>query len=105
RHHHERRDGSGFPDGLSGDELSFSAEVVAAANAWDDACTAEGESAAAEIVRAAARRGAFEDDLVEALLQSTSPDPPGRRPVEDLLPVPASAETGRILLGDDTRTN
>jgi putative two-component system response regulator len=28
RHHHERRDGSGYPDGLYGDEISAAAEIV-----------------------------------------------------------------------------
>ena len=36
RSHHERYDGSGFPDGLRGDEIPLAARIVAMANAYDD---------------------------------------------------------------------
>jgi response regulator RpfG family c-di-GMP phosphodiesterase len=32
RHHHERHDGSGYPDGLAGDEIPLAARVVATAD-------------------------------------------------------------------------
>lgn len=35
RHHHERIDGSGYPDGLRGDEISLFARVVAVADVYD----------------------------------------------------------------------
>jgi HD-GYP domain-containing protein (c-di-GMP phosphodiesterase class II) len=35
RHHHERPDGSGYPDGLKGEEIPLSACVVAVADAYD----------------------------------------------------------------------
>ncbi len=35
RHHHERWDGGGFPDGLAGDEIPFLARVLAVADAFD----------------------------------------------------------------------
>jgi putative nucleotidyltransferase with HDIG domain len=35
RHHHERMDGRGYPDGLKGDEISIPARVAAIADAWD----------------------------------------------------------------------
>ena len=35
RHHHERWDGSGYPDGLKGDEISIAAQVVALADVFD----------------------------------------------------------------------
>lgn len=37
RHHHERYDGSGYPDGLAGDEISVGARVVAVADTFDAA--------------------------------------------------------------------
>lgn len=40
RHHHERWDGKGYPDGLKGDEISIWAQVVAIADVYD-ALTAE----------------------------------------------------------------
>ncbi len=35
RHHHERYDGGGYPDGLQGEEIPLSARIVAAADAYD----------------------------------------------------------------------
>lgn len=35
RYHHERYDGSGYPDGLKGDEIPFIARIIAAADAYD----------------------------------------------------------------------
>lgn len=35
RHHHERWDGRGYPDGLAGDEVSIWAQVVAVADVFD----------------------------------------------------------------------
>jgi two-component system cell cycle response regulator len=40
RHEHERRDGGGYPDGLTGDEIPLGARVVAVCDAFD-AMTAE----------------------------------------------------------------
>jgi len=36
RHHHERHDGSGYPDGLKGDAIPYLARVVGLANAFDE---------------------------------------------------------------------
>jgi HD-GYP domain-containing protein (c-di-GMP phosphodiesterase class II) len=35
RHHHERPDGSGYPDGLKGDEIPLGARIVAVVDAYD----------------------------------------------------------------------
>ena len=35
RHHHERVDGGGYPDGLPGDELSLGAKILAVCDAYD----------------------------------------------------------------------
>ena len=35
RWHHERYDGSGYPDGLKGDEIPISAQVVSIADVYD----------------------------------------------------------------------
>ena len=35
RHHHERWDGGGYPDGLAGTEIPLAAAVVGLADAWD----------------------------------------------------------------------
>jgi HD-GYP domain-containing protein (c-di-GMP phosphodiesterase class II) len=35
RHHHERPDGSGYPDGLEGEEIPLTARIVAVVDAYD----------------------------------------------------------------------
>ncbi len=35
RHHHERYDGTGYPDGLEGEEIPLAARIVAAVDAYD----------------------------------------------------------------------
>ncbi len=35
RHHHERWDGQGYPDGLAGEEILLEAAIVGLADAWD----------------------------------------------------------------------
>lgn len=41
RSHHERYDGKGYPDGLKGDEIPISAQVVALADAYDGLVSGE----------------------------------------------------------------
>ncbi len=36
RHHHERVDGAGYPDGLSGDEIPLGARIIAVADRFDE---------------------------------------------------------------------
>lgn len=42
RHHHEQYDGAGYPDGLSGERIPFSARVVSLANTFDHFVTGHG---------------------------------------------------------------
>lgn len=35
RHHHERVDGHGYPDGISGDQLSVGSRILAVADTYD----------------------------------------------------------------------
>ncbi len=35
RHHHERYDGAGYPDGLKGDDIPFSAQIVSIVDVYD----------------------------------------------------------------------
>lgn len=60
RHHHERWDGRGYPDGLRRAEIPFAARIIAAADAYDAMTThrpyrnaGSPERAASEIVEAA----------------------------------------------------
>ena len=86
RHHHERWDGSGYPDGLSGEVIPYAARIVAVVDVFDALISARPyrdawsvEQAADEILKglgshfdpvvgatfvALVRRGAFDDLLV-----------------------------------------
>jgi putative nucleotidyltransferase with HDIG domain len=71
RHHHERWDGSGYPDGLSGDEIPLAARVFAVADTLDALTTdrpyrpaSEWEQARTEIRRFAGTQ--FDPSVVAA---------------------------------------
>jgi putative two-component system response regulator len=71
RHHHERADGSGYPDGLAGSDVPFCAQIVSVVDAYDAMITdrpykaARGDSAAFEELRDDVRKGWKNADLVE----------------------------------------
>jgi putative two-component system response regulator len=75
RHHHERLDGSGYPDGLRGDAIPLLAQIMGIVDVWDALTTARpykaamsvGE-AAAELRREVARRWR-RADLVSTFLE------------------------------------
>lgn len=54
RHHHERLDGAGYPDGLSGEEISLGARIIAVADTFD-AITSDRPYRAAQSISAARR--------------------------------------------------
>jgi putative nucleotidyltransferase with HDIG domain len=72
RHHHERWDGTGFPDGLAGEEIPMLARILAVADAYDRLCTTPREDGTAptpaeclETLRQGAR-SAFDPVVIEA---------------------------------------
>ena len=73
RHHHERYDGTGYPDGLAGRDIPEGAAFIALAEAWDAMTVARPfgppltEEQAAEEIRAEAG-GQFCPKAVQALL-------------------------------------
>jgi putative two-component system response regulator len=74
RHHHERRDGSGYPDGLQGDEVPLLAEIVGIADTFDAITTTRPyrparapEAAYAELVQDV-EKGRWRADLVERFI-------------------------------------
>jgi len=73
RHHHERLDGSGYPDGLHGDRIPLLARIVSAADAYVAMSSARpyrGPLPGAQIVGEVKRlRGAqFDPDVADALV-------------------------------------
>ncbi|MFH2002290.1 MAG: HD domain-containing phosphohydrolase [Planctomycetota bacterium] len=77
-HHHESNDGSGYPCGLKGHEISLNARIVKIADYYD-AITSNrpyrkpmSREKAAEILRAEARNNRVEKDFVEAFLEQVS---------------------------------
>ena len=75
RHHHERRDGSGYPDGLRNDDIPLLAQVVAVADLYDAVTTTRPYRAASPVERAYAEltdevvKGVFRRDLVETFIR------------------------------------
>lgn len=74
RHHHQKLDGSGYPDGLRGDEIPLLAQIMGIADVYDALTTdrpyraAFSADAACEELRLETRRGWRRADLVEAFI-------------------------------------
>jgi hypothetical protein len=72
RHHHERWDGSGYPDGIAGDQIPLESRILAAADALDAMTTTRTYSAAKSVDEAiqqiAANAGTQFDPRVAACL-------------------------------------
>ncbi|MFN0284812.1 MAG: HD-GYP domain-containing protein, partial [Kineosporiaceae bacterium] len=73
RHHHERWDGAGYPDGLAGEAIPRSARIVALADAWQSMTAARPyrspmatRAAYAEVTRG--RGSQFDPAVVDAFL-------------------------------------
>jgi HD-GYP domain-containing protein (c-di-GMP phosphodiesterase class II) len=73
RHHHERIDGSGYPDGLKGDEISPLVRILAVADAYDALTTErsyrpkESKQQAIAILRS--MKELLDQDIVNLLLE------------------------------------
>jgi putative nucleotidyltransferase with HDIG domain len=75
RHHHERLDGKGYPDGLSGDRISTDAQIVCIADAYDamnsDRPYRKGLGMAESVARLRKDAGTqFNPKLVEAFVRA-----------------------------------
>jgi len=75
RHHHERLDGSGYPDGLSGDRIPLTAQIVGIVDAYDAMTTTRpyrealpASHARQELLRDA-ERGLYDRDIVRIFLE------------------------------------
>jgi putative two-component system response regulator len=75
RHHHERLDGSGYPDGLSGDAIPITAQIVGIVDAYDAMTTnrpyrtALGEDRACSELLRDATEGRLNPDIVRVFLE------------------------------------
>jgi HD-GYP domain-containing protein (c-di-GMP phosphodiesterase class II) len=82
RSHHERWDGSGYPSGLIGEEISQFARIAAVADVFDAMTSERYHRAAApqhtgvETIREGAG-SAFDPEVVEAFCEVIAPFPPG----------------------------
>jgi putative two-component system response regulator len=78
RHHHERMDGSGYPDGLHGDRIPLKARILQIADIFDALTTdrpyreAMLREQALEILSSEARRGWLDKSLVERFCELCS---------------------------------
>ncbi len=78
RWHHERLDGSGYPDGLKGDRIPLLAQIASIADVYDAVTTARPYKVAVpadiacEMLVDEARRGYRRRDLVEAFIQTVA---------------------------------
>jgi diguanylate cyclase (GGDEF)-like protein/putative nucleotidyltransferase with HDIG domain/PAS domain S-box-containing protein len=78
RHHHERFDGTGYPDGLAGTAIPLEARIVAAADAYSAMTSARPYSAALTPTEAAAELRAaagsqLDPEIVAALIDVLGP--------------------------------
>ena len=106
RHHHERRDGSGYPEGLRGEAVPVGAEIVGLVDCYVDLSARQGRAAAEAAVREMAGRE-FGRALVMKLLELPAVLA-GELPEggwESLLPVVAPSRPGRIVVADDSPSN
>ena len=75
RHHHERMDGSGYPDGLRGEEIPITARITSVVDVYDALTTerpykpAFSKEKSIAILREEAKKGCWDSDLVEELVQ------------------------------------
>ena len=74
RHHHERQDGTGYPDGLRGDAIPLFAQIIAIVDVFDALTTARpykeavaADAACTELI-AEAERGWHRRDLVDTFV-------------------------------------
>jgi putative two-component system response regulator len=74
RHHHERLDGSGYPDGLQGDEIPMLAQIIGLVDVYDAITTqrsyqhVQSTEYAVETLRDQVRRGWRRDDVTECFI-------------------------------------
>ena len=98
RHHHERWDGAGYPDGLAGEEIPLAARIITVSDAFDAMTSTRSYSIArsvddalVELDRCAGAQ--FDPGAVAALKRAVARDgwTPGDAPAGSCADMPASA--------------
>ena len=91
RHHHEMFDGSGYPDGLSGEKIPLGARIVAIADAYDTITSERiykkarpASAALVELERCAGTQ--FDPQLVRLFIDEVQQMP---QPVVEIVETPA----------------
>lgn len=85
RHHHEKRDGSGYPDGLRGDDIPITARVLQVVDVYDALKSvrpykcAMATFDAIRIMREEVKRGWWDPNVLEAFEHLLDQDCPDRR--------------------------
>ena len=105
RSHHERWDGSGYPDGLKGEAIPLEAQIVGIANRFDEIHHEHGltEADAMQQLLAEAESGAFNAELVKFF--STSLDEETPKPATSKHMRPRARRRARVLCIDENRLN
>lgn len=99
RHHHERMDGNGYPDGLGGDQLSYAARTIMVADAFDSMTSTRSYRKAMPIAAAVSELRRCQDtqfasetiDALERALHKRGWDPQPESYTGELTPRPAVA--------------
>jgi putative two-component system response regulator len=106
RWHHERLDGRGFPDGLTGESIPLEAQVVGVANRYDELVYDDGfaPDAAAARLQSEADGGAYDAELVRTFVGTLADDGDAKEAAGKHLR-PAASEKARVLCVDDNKLN
>jgi putative two-component system response regulator len=99
RHHHERLDGSGWPDGIGGDDFDRAVECLALVNHVEDTAARTSPAAAAADLRAAVELGRFRRDTAERWLELAAQPVSGSWRAQ--LPLVPQARPGKVLVAND----
>jgi len=97
RHHHERLDGSGYPDGLAGHQIPLLAQIVSVVDAYDALTSTRpyqpklSSKEALALLRKEVDRGWRQGTLVDALTEIIT-TPPTYPPIEQRPPLVPSEE-------------
>ncbi|HYK05097.1 MAG TPA: HD domain-containing phosphohydrolase [Thermoanaerobaculia bacterium] len=105
RSHHERWDGSGYPDGLKGDAIPLEAQIVGIANRFDEIHHERGltETDAMQQLLGEAEGGAFNLELVKFFAVSLDEETPKAATSKHIRA--RTRRRARVLCVDDNRMN